>query len=102
MAVAFIQEWRNAAPGTSNYDAVSARLEAQQDNSPEGLIAHTAGRDSNGIFRIFDIWESREQAQRFYEQRLMPIVQELMSQRGEDMSPPDTTDTYELHDFIHP
>jgi hypothetical protein len=32
----------------------------------------------------------------------MPIVQEMMSQRGDDMSPPDTMDTYELHDFIHP
>jgi hypothetical protein len=49
MAVAFIQEWKNAAPGTSNYDAVGAKLDAR-NNPPEGLIAHTAGRDSNGVF----------------------------------------------------
>ncbi len=101
MAVAFIQEWKNAAGDTSNYDAVGEKLDAR-NNPPEGLIAHTAGRDSNGVFRIFDIWESREQAQRFQEQRVMPIVQEMMSQRGEDMAPPDTVDTYELHDFFRP
>jgi hypothetical protein len=101
MAVASIQEWKNAAPGTSNYDAVSAKLDAH-NNPPEGLIAHTAGRDSGGVFRIFEIWESREHAQRFEEERLMPIVQEMMSQGGAEMSPPDTTDTYELHDFFRP
>jgi hypothetical protein len=85
--VAFMQEWKDAAPGTDNYDAIKAKLDVE-NNPPDGMIAHTAGRDSSGVWRIFDIWESREQAQRFYEQRLMPIVQELMSQRGEDMSPP--------------
>jgi hypothetical protein len=99
MAVAFIQEWKDGAPGTSNYDAVAAKLDAE-NNPPEGLIAHTAGRDSGGVWRIFDIWQSREQAQRFQEERLMPIVQELMQHR-DDMSPPDTIDMYELHDFIH-
>jgi hypothetical protein len=101
MAIAFIQEWKNSAPGTGNYDAVGEKLDAR-NNPPEGLIAHTAGRDSNGVFRIFDIWESREQAQRFQEERVMPIVQEMMSQGREDMSPPDTMDTYELHDLIRP
>jgi hypothetical protein len=102
MAVAFIQEWKNAAPGTSNYDAIAAKLDVES-NPPEGLVAHTAGRDSNGVWRIFSIWQSREQAQRFNAERLMPIVQEMMQQRGaDDMAPPDTMDVYELHDFIHP
>ena len=102
MAVAFIQEWKSAAPGTSNYDAIGAKLDVQS-NPPEGLVAHTAGRDSSGVWRIFSIWQSREQAQRFNEERVMPIVQEMMQQRGADnMSPPDTMEVYELHDFIHP
>ncbi len=29
MAVAFIQEWRNADPGTDNYDAIASKLDAQ-------------------------------------------------------------------------
>jgi hypothetical protein len=101
MAVAFIQEWRNPTPGTSNYDTVRERLDIE-NNPAVGLIAHTAGRDSAGVFRIFDIWESREQAQRFYDGRVTPITEELLSQGGADMVPPDTTDTYELHDLIHP
>jgi hypothetical protein len=97
MAVAFIQEWKNADVGTDNYDAVAARVGAES-NPPEGLIAHTAGRDGSGTFRIFDVWETREHAERFQEERLMPIVRELMQQRGE-MTPPDLQDIYELHDL---
>jgi hypothetical protein len=98
MAVAFIQEWRDAGPGTDNYDAIAAKLDAE-NNPPEGLIAHTAGRDSSGVFRIFDIWETREHVQRFQEERIMPIINELMQQR-DDMTPPDVQETYELHDVI--
>jgi hypothetical protein len=98
MAVAFIQEWRDASPGTENYDAIAAKI-GGQGNPPEGLIAHTAGRDASGVWRIFDVWETREHAERFYEQRVMPIVSELMQQR-EDMTPPDVQDMYELHDVV--
>ena len=97
MAVAFIQEWRDASPGTENYDAVAAKVVAQ--GPPEGLIAHTAGRDANGVWRIFDIWETREHAERFQEQRVMPIITELMQQR-DDMTPPDVQEMYELHDLV--
>lgn len=101
MTVAVLQEWKNAAPGTSNYDALGVKLDVAS-NPPEGLITHTAGRDSNGAWRIFSIWDSREHAQRFQEERLNPLVQEMMQQRGDTMWPPETTDMYELHDFIHP
>src|ERR1700736_3730310 len=100
MAFAMLQEWKDAPPGTENYDAVNKKLDAVE-NPPDGLIAHTAGRDSNGVWRIFEIWGSREQAQRFQEERLMPIVQEMM-QANDDMSPPDVTDVYELHGLVHP
>ena len=98
MAVAFIQEWRNAGPGTDNYDAVAAKINAQS-NPPEGLIAHTAGSDASGVFRIFDIWDTREHAERFQEERVMPIIKELMQQR-DDVTPPDLQETYELHDLV--
>ncbi len=101
MAVAFIQEWRNATPGTGNYDVIAARLDVEND-PPDGLIAHTAGRDSNGVWRIFDIWESRPQAERFQQERLMPIVAEMRQSNRPDMTEPDTTDWYELHDCLRP
>ncbi len=98
MAVAFIQEWKDATSGTRNYDLVAPKVDAES-NKPEGLIAHTAGRGSNGVWRIFDIWESREHAERFQEERIMPVVHELMQQNS-DMRPPDLIDTYELHDLV--
>lgn len=101
MAVAFIQEWRDATDGTDNYDAIGERLGADQD-PPEGLIVHTAGWDAQDVFRIFDVWESGEAARRFHDERLMPVVNELMRERGESMTPPDIEEMYELHDVIHP
>src|SRR5947209_20550083 len=101
MATAFVQEWKDAAPGTTNYDAISAKLDVQT-NPPEGLIAHTAGRDSNGVFGIFDIWESPEQAKRFQDERLMPSVREAVQHPGGDMTPPDKADMYDLQDFLNP
>jgi quinol monooxygenase YgiN len=102
VATAHIQEWRGAATGTSNYDAISEKLLDVHNSPPEGLIAHSAGRDSSGVFRIFEIWESREQAQHFVEKRLMPIVQEAMQRANGDMTPPDVVDMYELHGFFRP
>jgi hypothetical protein len=61
------------------------------------LIAHTAGFAGGGVFRIFDIWESEEAAARFREERLMPIVLEMMASGG--AAPPAREYTYELHDL---
>jgi hypothetical protein len=100
MAVAFVQEF-DVDPGgdrsTTNYDAVAARL---QGEVPDGAIVHTAGFDEEqGVFRIFDVWESRDQAQRFMDERLMPIVNELLAGR-EDAPPPSREYFYELHDVM--
>ena len=44
----------------------------------------TAGWDEErGVFRILDVWESREHAQRFIDERLMPIVNELLAGRDD-------------------
>jgi hypothetical protein len=99
VAVATLAEWKDATPGTDNFDAISAKLDVE-NNPPEGLIAQGAGRDSNGVFRVFAIWESAEHARRFQEDQLMPLVQEMMPQRGG--RPPDVQDMYELHQVLHP
>ena len=104
MPVAFVQEF-NVEPAnrsTTNYDAVAARL---GDVRPEGRLIHTAGFDDDaGVFRIFDVWESREQGQRFIEEQLMPIVNELMAAEPEGTGggPPQRETYYELHDVIRP
>src|SRR5207248_695679 len=58
---------------TTNYDAVAAALNLQA--APDGLLIHTAGFDHDaGVFRIFDVWTTREQGERFIKDQLGPII----------------------------
>jgi hypothetical protein len=99
VAYAFIQEFNASGDdrSTANYDAVSARIDIAS-SPPAGLIVHTAGWDEdNGVFRIFDVWESRADADRFWQERLQPVLDELMPQ-AENATAPDSEGRYELHD----
>ena len=101
MPVAFVQEF-NVDPGdrsTNNYDAVATRLGGIR---PDGLLIHTAGFDDDaGVFRIFDVWESQQQAQRFIDEQLMPIINELTAGQPEGSGgPPQREAYYEIHDVI--
>jgi hypothetical protein len=104
MAFAFVQEFDLDEAGdrsTANYDEVARRLEGE-GSPPDGLILHTAGFDDEArVFRVFDVWESPEHAQRFIDERLMPIVEELFAGR-EDTPPPKRQYFYELHDVASP
>jgi hypothetical protein len=96
MAIAVVQDWveEETDRSTTNYDAVSERLQAQ-GAPPAGLLVHTAGFTGNG-FRIFEVWESREDFQRFLNDTLMPIIQDIAP--ADDRQPQQTI--YELHGFI--
>jgi hypothetical protein len=101
MAVAFIQEFKIQGDdrSTTNYDTINERLNTRND-PPEGGIVHTAGFDEDaGVFRIFDVWETREHGERFIRERLTPIVEELMASRS-DATPPERQGWYELHDLM--
>ena len=103
MAVAFIQEFKiqGGDRSTTNYDAVNERLNVR-DDPPQGGIFHTAGWDEDaGVFRIFDVWETREQCERFLNERLMPLIEELSGGGSNpDFAPPDRQAFYELHDVF--
>jgi hypothetical protein len=84
MAVAFIQEFKIVGGdlSTANYDNVAKALGLT--GSPDGLIVHTAGFDhADGVFRIFDVWESREQGERFMSELLKPALEQAMAQAAE-------------------
>ena len=95
MAVAVVQDWpeEETDRSTTNYDAINERL--MQREPADGFLVHTAGFTGNG-FRIFEVWESREDFERFTQEVLMPIVSEVA---GSDSRMPDLT-VYELHDFM--
>jgi hypothetical protein len=102
MAVVFIQEFAIAERSTENYDYVKERL---GDDAIDGLIVHTAGfDDENGVFRIVDVWESREQGERFLAERIQPIIDEgpQTFPKPESFTPPTREGFYELHDLVKP
>jgi hypothetical protein len=102
VAVAFIQEFEivDGDTSTTNYDGVVEKLNIGDEGVP-GLIVHTAGFDHDGgVFRIFDVWENGDDAKRFYDERLGPIIEELMSSGDPSATPPQREATYELHDVI--
>ena len=102
MAVVYVQEFAIEGDdrSTTNYDAVSERLGVDAD-PPAGLIVHTAGFDKDaGVFRIMDVWETKEDVDRFMHGRVMPIVQELMAGDGAG-APPSREGSYELHHIVN-
>lgn len=100
MGVAYIQEFPIVDTSTTNYDAVVEALGLTAP--PDGLIVHTAGFDhTDGVFRIFDVWETREQADRFHNEQLNPILERFMAEAAEgEFSPPSLESWYDLHDTM--
>jgi hypothetical protein len=94
VAVAYVQEFTVQNRSTKNYDTIAGKLGS---DLPPGLIVHTAGFDDEaGVFRIFDVWESEEQARRFMDERLSPLINEILS--GDPTATPPTKDGfYPLH-----
>jgi hypothetical protein len=101
MAVAFVQEFAiepNGDRSTGDYDAITARVGAE-DDPPEGPILHTAGFDEEmSVFRIFEVWETREAAERFHE-RVVAAVIELTGGRVE-VPLPARQYFYDLHALL--
>ena len=105
MAIAYLQEFtiQDGDTSTTNYDAVNAAL--NQQTAPDGLLIHTAGFDHDaGVFRILDVWETREQGEAFINARLNPIIEPMAiaaAQRGDEtFTPPSRETWYELHDSM--
>ena len=63
MAIVHMQEYEIGDRSTENYDFMKEKL---GDIQIEGLIVHTAGfDDDSGVWRMLDVWESREHADKF-------------------------------------
>jgi hypothetical protein len=102
MAVAFVQEFKieGSDRSTTNYDAINERL-AHNVEAPAGLIIHFAGFDEDaGVFRIVNVWETREQGQDYLDNHVMPAVRELIPE-GQG-APPARETVYELHHVAKP
>ena len=98
MAVAHVQEFEIGDRSTENYDFMQAKL---GDDPIEGLLVHTAGfDDESGVWRMLNVWETREHADRFTE-RIMATVGNLEDLPRPDTAVPPIRDAhYELHGFV--
>lgn len=105
MAIAFIQEFPivDGDTSTTNYDAVVAKLDLE-GAPPQGLVLHTAGFDRDaGVFRIFDVWQTRDDGERFMKEKLEPIIESLAgaaAESGDEFASPARQSWYELHDTM--
>ncbi|MFD3942965.1 hypothetical protein [Streptomyces sp. NPDC058579] len=63
-------------PGATQqmYEQVNAQIDAAPWWPAEGFIAHAAGPDGSGGWRVVDFWDSRESFVAFTE-KAMPIFQ---------------------------
>jgi hypothetical protein len=67
---AYVQD---VASSWEQYEQVTASL---VDPPPAGLLLHVAGPTDEGV-RIIDVWESKEDWQRFRSERLDPAIAAL-------------------------
>jgi hypothetical protein len=92
VAVGFIMEFYGFAP--ENYDAVGNQI-GWPENWPEGLTFHVAGPSDDGM-RLVEIWDSREQRERWMEGTIQPAIQEAAGDVAAASPPPRVTE-FEVH-----
>ena len=100
MAVAYIQEFPIGYRSTENYDFVAEKV---GEGPFEGLISHSAGFDDDaGVFRIFDVLETREQAERFLAEYVQPLVDQgpQAFPNPDNFTQPSRDGFYELHHAV--
>jgi hypothetical protein len=62
------------------YDTVLAQL----GEEPAGLQARYVGTDDDGKLRLVGVWESKEHADRFYAERLGPVLAKALGSESVD------------------
>jgi quinol monooxygenase YgiN len=100
VAVVYIQEFPIADRTTTNYDFMADKI---GDGPFDGLIVHTAGYDDDdGVFRIVDVWESREHAERFLAEHVQPMIEQgpQAFPNPDAFTMPTRDGFYELHHVV--
>ncbi|MDQ4134252.1 MAG: hypothetical protein M3179_13880 [Actinomycetota bacterium] len=71
MAVALQIEWDGFTP--QQYDDLRRKLD-WDNNPPDGALFHAAWFENDSL-HVFDVWDSREDFQRFLEQQVIPNLE---------------------------
>ncbi len=86
--------------GAEDYDATQSNLDIA-GNPPEGMIFHAAG-EVEGRFQVFNVWESREHADRFEEDRLGPAIKAVVGDEAYAQMPEAERVYTEIHNHVIP
>lgn len=71
------------------YDAVHREVLARSGGTADGLLVHLARATGSG-FQVIEVWESREQCERYSREIVGPVIAELAGDRaGPQPSEPD-------------
>jgi hypothetical protein len=68
------------------YERITARLGPEP---PQGLIVHLAIELPDRGLRYIDVWDSQDDCDRFTEERLHPVVHDLLREIFGDALPPE-------------
>jgi hypothetical protein len=91
--MAFIRMFTNPDGTQDQYDAASAQIGVGSDNMPEGGVLHVAGPGPDGGWRVVEIWESEDAAQKFDAEKVEPVLQQVGIQRP-------TPETWQVHNLV--
>jgi hypothetical protein len=90
MAVAVVMDFEGTL---DQYDQVLEKMGLSQGGDmPDGGISHWVTKTDNG-FRVTDLWESREQFERFAQEQIGPYAGEVGLQPPQPMF-------YEAHNYL--
>jgi hypothetical protein len=87
MAVATMVD--NPAGSQEVYEKIRAHLGLEK---PAGGIFHIAGPSPKGGWRVIEVWESEEEANRFFQERFFPALKALGLS-----GPPPEREVWEVH-----
>ena len=80
------------------YTAVHAQVtETVGDAGPDGLLVHIARKTAEG-FQVIEVWESKQQADRFQNDVLAPIIDEVSG--GQAPSRTDVSEEFEVENYF--
>jgi hypothetical protein len=84
--------------GAQQYDAVIEKV-GMADKQVEGMIFHSAG-ELEGSFQVFNVWEARENYERFKADRLRPAMVAIMGEDAVAALPGVETIYVDIHNYV--
>jgi hypothetical protein len=80
------------------YRAVNAQITEQTgDAPPDGLLVHIARETADG-FQVIEVWESKQQCERFEQTVLAPIIDRVSG--GQAPARSDVTEEFEVQNLF--